>query len=216
MGHKVNPVGLRLGVVREHNSLWYAEKGDFKKNLSLDFKLREEFGKLLANASVSRIEIKRLAENAIVRVHTSRPGIVLGKKGSDADRFAKVARDILGCAVQFDVVEVSKPELNAKLVAAGIAQQLERRVMFRRAMKRAVQLTMRAGAEGMKVIVSGRLGGAEIARSEATREGRVPLHTLRADIDYALAEAQTTYGVIGVKVWIFRNEILRDRHQAKD
>ena len=216
MGHKVNPVGFRLGVVRDHNSLWYAEKDDYKKNLSLDFKLRSELDKLLMNASISKIEIKRLAENAIIRVHTSTPGIVLGKKGGDVERYSRMAREILGCAVQFDIVEVSKPELSAKLVAANIAQQLERRVMFRRAMKRAVQVTMRAGAEGMKVIVSGRLGGAEIARSESAREGRVPLHTLRADIDYALAEAQTTYGVIGVKVWIFRGVQLRDRNKKTD
>ena len=215
MGHKVNPVGLRLGVVREHNSLWYAEKGAYRENLNLDFKLRAEFAKLLANASVSKLEIKRPADTAIVRVHTSSPGVVLGKKGSDAERYTRIAEKILGCSVHFEIVEVSKPELSAVLVAANIAQQLERRVMFRRAMKRAVQLTMRAGAEGIKVIVSGRLGGAEIARSESTREGRVPLHTLRADIDYALAEAQTTYGVIGVKVWIFRGERLRDRH-SKD
>ena len=216
MGHKVNPVGFRLGVVREHNALWYAEKGNFRANLLADFELRKQLGAMLKGASVSRIEIKRLADTAVVRLHSARPGVILGKKGSEVEKYTNIAQKILGSDVHVDIVEVSKPELNATLVASNVAQQLERRVMFRRAMRRAMQLTMRSGALGMKIIVSGRLGGAEIARSEAYREGRVPLHTLRADIDYALAEAHTTYGVIGVKVWIFRGEVLRDKHRVED
>ena len=197
MGQKVNPNGIRLGIVKPWNSTWFANTQDFADNLDGDFKVRKFLTKELANASVSRITIERPAKSIRVTIHTARPGIVIGKKGED-----------VGVPAQINIAEVKKPELDAKLVADSIASQLERRVMFRRAMKRAVQSAMRLGAKGIKVEVSGRLGGAEIARSEWYREGRVPLHTLRADIDYNTAEAHTTYGVIGVKVWIFKGEIL--------
>lgn len=208
MGQKVNPNGIRLGIVKDHNSVWYADKQNYSKNLLNDMRVRKFLEKRLEKASVSKITIERPAQNARITIHTARPGIVIGKKGEDVDRLRKEISDVMGVPVHINIEEVRKPDLDAKLVAASVASQLERRVMFRRAMKRAVQNAMRLGAKGIKIQVGGRLGGAEIARSEWYREGRVPLHTLRADIDYSTAEAHTTYGVIGVKVWIFKGEIL--------
>lgn len=208
MGHKVNPIGFRLGVSAGWSSRWYAEGRKFSEYLFSDWQLREELKKRLAGASVSRIEIERQADKLQILVHTARPGVVIGKRGEDIEKLTRELRERLGIDVHVAVEEIRKPELDAQLVAESIAQQLERRVMFRRAMRRAVGNAMRLGAHGIKVRVAGRLNGAEIARSEWYREGRVPLHTLRADIDYGLAEARTTYGVIGVKVWIFKGEIL--------
>jgi len=210
MGQKVHPTGIRLGIVKDWASKWYADSKDFPEYIYMDHKVREFIKKKLKDASVSRIGIERPAKKANITIHTARPGIVIGKKGEDIEKLrAQVAQMIKMHIndVRINISEVRKPELDAQLVAEGIAQQLERRVMFRRAMKRAVTNTMRVGAEGIKVKVGGRLNGAEIARSEWYREGRVPLHTLRADIDYGLAEAHTTYGVIGVKVWIFKGEV---------
>ncbi len=210
MGQKAHPTGIRLGIVKRHTSLWYAEGEQYANNLLTDLKVREHIRKKLANASVSRVDIERPAETAKITIHTARPGIVIGKKGEDVEKLRAALATLMRLdprAVQVNIEEIRKPDLDAQLVADGVAQQLERRVMFRRAMKRAVQNAMRHGAEGIKVQVGGRLGGAEIARSEWYREGRVPLHTFRADIDYATAEASTTYGVIGVKVWIFRGEV---------
>jgi small subunit ribosomal protein S3 len=208
MGQKVHPNGIRLGIVKPWNSTWYANSGDYADNLQSDFQVRKFLTKELQNASVSRIVIERPAKSIRVTIHTARPGVVIGKKGEDVDKLRNAIAKMAGVPAQINIAEVRKPELDGKLVADSIASQLERRVMFRRAMKRAVQNAMRLGAKGIKVEVSGRLGGAEIARTEWYREGRVPLHTLRADIDYATAEAQTTYGVIGVKVWIFKGEVL--------
>lgn len=207
MGHKVNPIGIRLGISKDWNSKWFAGKREFAQYLVADLKVRELLKKRLAQAGVSRIQIERPAKNARVTIHTARPGVVIGKKGEDIEKLRKDVSDIMGVPAHINVNEVRKPELDAQLVAENIAQQLERRIMFRRAMKRSVQNAMRLGALGIKVNVGGRLNGAEIARSEWYREGRVPLHTLRADIDYGLAEAKTTYGVIGVKVWIYKGEI---------
>ena len=207
MGQKVNPHGLRVGVIKEWDSRWYAEK-DFADNLVEDNKIRTFLKKKLYSAGVSKIEIERASDRVKIIIYTAKPGIVIGKKGEDVEKLRKVVADIAGVPAQINIAEVRKPELDAKLVADSITSQLERRVMFRRAMKRAVQNAMRLGAKGIKVEVSGRLGGAEIARTEWYREGRVPLHTLRADIDYNTSEAHTTYGVIGVKVWIFKGEIL--------
>lgn len=210
MGHKVNPNGIRLGIVRDWNSKWYASSKEYGSYLFTDLKVREFLRKKLANASVSRIQIQRPARNARITIHTARPGIVIGKKGEDIEALRKdVAKrmDLPVQSVHISIEEIRKPELDATLVAESIAQQLERRIMFRRAMKRAVTNAMRLGALGIKVNVGGRLNGAEIARSEWYREGRVPLHTFRADIDYGVAEAHTTAGVIGVKVWIFKGEV---------
>ena len=207
MGHKVNPIGIRLGITRDWSSKWYADQRTFPHYIAMDFKIREFLKKKLKEASVSKILIERPARKAHITIHTARPGVVIGKKGEDIESLRAQVAKLLKMPVndvRINIAEIRKPELDAKLVAEGIAQQLERRVMFRRAMKRSVQNTMRLGALGIKVQVSGRLNGGEIARTEWTREGRVPLHTFRADIDYALAEAMTTYGVIGVKVWIFR------------
>lgn len=215
MGHKVNPTGMRLGVIKEHNSVWYAEKGEYAKNLLNDIEVRTFLDKRLVKASISKIVIERPAQNARITIHTARPGIVIGKKGEDVDRLRREVSDMMGVPVHINIEEVRKPDLDARLVAQNVAGQLERRVMFRRAMKRAVQNAMRQGAKGIKIQVGGRLGGAEIARSEWYREGRVPLHTLRADIDYATYEAHTTYGVIGVKVWIFKGEILGGMEQVR-
>lgn len=215
MGHKVNPTGIRLGVIKEHNSVWYADKKDYAKNLLNDIQVRAFLDKRLEKASVSKIVIERPAQNARITIHTARPGIVIGKKGEDVDRLRREVSDMMGVPVHINIEEVRKPDLDARLVAQNVAGQLERRVMFRRAMKRAVQNAMRQGAKGIKIQVGGRLGGAEIARSEWYREGRVPLHTLRADIDYATYEAHTTYGVIGVKVWIFKGEILGGMEQVR-
>jgi small subunit ribosomal protein S3 len=210
MGQKVHPIGIRLGIVKDWSSKWYADTKTFPEYVRLDAQLRTFIKKKLKDASVSRIYIERPAKKANITIFTARPGIVIGKKGEDIEKLrAEVAKitEMNINDVRINISEVRKPEMDAQLVAEGIAQQLERRVMFRRAMKRAVTNTMRVGAEGVKVKVGGRLNGAEIARSEWYREGRVPLHTLRADIDYGFAEAHTTYGVIGVKVWIFKGEV---------
>ncbi len=207
MGQKVQPNGLRLGVIRDWNARWYAGKREYAKNLAQDMTIREYLKNRLANAAVSSVTIERPAQNLNITVHTARPGIVIGKKGEDIDRMRRDISRMTGLPVQLSVEEIRKPELDATLVAESICQQLEKRIMFRRAMKRAVTNAMRLGAQGVKVMVAGRLNGAEIARTEWYREGRVPLHTLRADIDYGFAEAKTTYGVIGVKVWIFRGEV---------
>jgi small subunit ribosomal protein S3 len=208
MGQKVHPTGIRLGIVKKHTSTWYAGSDQYADNLYTDLKVREYIEKQLSHASVSRIEIERPANTARVTIHTARPGIVIGKKGEDVEKLRAEISKQMGVPVHINIEEIRKPDLDASLVAQSVAQQLERRVMFRRAMKRAVQNAMRQGAEGIKIQVSGRLGGAEIARTEWYREGRVPLHTLRADIDYATAEGLTTYGIIGVKVWIFKGEVI--------
>ncbi|WP_333706213.1 30S ribosomal protein S3 [Vibrio hepatarius] len=216
MGQKVHPNGIRLGIVKDHNSVWYAEKGEYANNLLNDIEVREFLMKRLEKASVSKITIERPAQNARITVHTARPGIVIGKKGEDVEKLRNEVSRMMGVPVHINIEEIRKPDLDAKLVAASVANQLERRVMFRRAMKRAVQNAMRQGAKGIKIQVGGRLGGAEIARSEWYREGRVPLHTLRADVDYATHEASTTYGIIGVKVWIFKGEILGGIEQVRE
>ncbi|MBT8148891.1 MAG: 30S ribosomal protein S3 [Pseudomonadales bacterium] len=208
MGQKVHPTGIRLGITKEHSSVWYADGKEYAKRLVTDLQIRDYVENKLKNASVSKVIIERPAQTARLTIHTARPGIVIGKKGEDVDKLRKELTQKMGVPVHINIEEVRKPDLDAKLVAQNIAGQLERRVMFRRAMKRVVQNAMRAGAEGIKVQVGGRLGGAEIARSEWYREGRVPLHTLRADIDYATHEALTTYGIIGIKVWIFKGEVL--------
>ncbi|CUR53315.1 30S ribosomal protein S3 [Buchnera aphidicola] len=208
MGQKVHPNGMRLGIVKSWNSVWFASKKEFSNYLESDFQVRNFLMKKLSKASVSRIVIERPAKSIRITIYTARPGIVIGKKGEDVDKLRKFITDMTTFPVQINISEIKKPELDAKLVADNITSQLERRIMFRRAMKRAVQNAMRQGAKGIKVEVSGRLGGAEIARREWYREGRVPLHTLRADIEYNTSEAHTTYGVIGVKVWIFKGEIL--------
>ncbi|TVQ84821.1 MAG: 30S ribosomal protein S3 [Chromatiaceae bacterium] len=214
MGQKVHPTGIRLGIVKDWNSTWYADSKDYADLLINDIEVREFLKKRLATASVSRIQINRPAKNAHIKIHTARPGVVIGKKGEDIDKLRAEVANLMGIPVHISIEEIRKPELDAQLVAEGIAQQLERRIMFRRAMKRAVQTTMRAGAGGVRVNIAGRLNGAEIARSEWYREGRVPLHTLRADIDYGFAEARTTYGVLGVKVWVFRGEVFGEVHET--
>ena len=208
MGQKVHPTGIRLGIVKKHTSTWYAGKDQYADKLYTDITVREYIQKTLAHASVSRVDIERPANTARITIHTARPGIVIGKKGEDVEKLRAEISKRMGVPVHINIEEIRKPDLDATLAAQSVAQQLERRVMFRRAMKRAVQNAMRQGAEGVKIQVGGRLGGAEIARSEWYREGRVPLHTLRADIDYATAEASTTYGIIGVKVWIFKGEVI--------
>jgi small subunit ribosomal protein S3 len=207
MGQKVHPTGIRLGIAKDWNSTWFAEKGDYAEQLNSDLQVREYLQKRLAQAAVSRIQIERPAKSARITIHTARPGIVIGKKGEDIERLRREVSNLMGVPTHITVAEIRKPELDALLVAEGIAQQLERRIMFRRAMKRAVGNSMRLGALGIKVCVSGRLNGADIARSEWYREGRVPLHTLRADVDYGFVEARTTYGVLGVKVWIYKGEV---------
>ncbi len=215
MGQKVHPIGIRLGIVKEHTSVWYADSKTYSQNLITDLEVRQYIEKALDHASVSRVVIERPAQTARITIHTARPGIVIGKKGEDVDKLRAVLSQKMGVPVHINIEEIRKPDLDAKLVAQNVAQQLERRVMFRRAMKRVVQNAMRQGAEGIKVQVSGRLGGAEIARTEWYREGRVPLHTLRADIDYATYEAVTTYGILGVKVWIFKGEVIGDEEQTE-
>jgi small subunit ribosomal protein S3 len=217
MGQKVHPNGIRLGIVKDWTSKWYADSKHYADLLNTDLEVRSFLKKKLSGASVSRIQIDRPAKNAHITVHTARPGVVIGKKGEDIDALRAEVSKMMGIPVHISIEEIRKPELDAQLVAEGIASQLERRIMFRRAMKRAVQNTMRLGAEGIKVNVAGRLNGAEIARAEWYREGRVPLHTLRADIDYGFAEAHTTYGVLGVKVWIFKGEVFgHGEEQAKE
>jgi len=207
MGQKVHPTGIRLGIIKDWTSTWYADSRDYAGYLHTDMAVRAFLRKKLAHASVSRIQIERPANNARIIIYTARPGIVIGKKGEDIERLRFEISKMMGVPATVSVEEIRKPELDAYLVAESVAQQIERRIMFRRAMKRAVTNTMRLGALGMKINVSGRLNGAEIARSEWYREGRVPLHTLRADVDYGTAESNTTYGVIGVKVWIFKGEV---------
>ena len=207
MGQKVHPIGIRLGISKLHNSKWYAEGGQFADQLIKDIKVRTYLQDKLKHASVSKIEIERPAKNARITIHTARPGIVIGKKGEDIEVLKNAVSKMMGLPTHVSVNEIRKPELDAMLVAQGIASQLERRIMFRRAMKRAVGNAMRLGALGIRVAVAGRLNGAEIARTEWYREGQVPLHTLRADIDYASYRAHTTYGVIGIKVWIYKGEV---------
>ncbi len=210
MGQKVHPVGIRLGISADWNAKWYASKKDFPDLLNADIQVREYLRKKLANANVSRIQIERPTGSANITIHTARPGVVIGKKGADIEILRRDVAKIIGLhvnSVKVNIEEIRKPELDAKLVAESISQQLERRVMFRRAMKRAIQNTMRMGAQGIKIKIGGRLNGAEIARSEMYHEGRVPLHTLRADIDYGTHEALTTYGILGIKVWIYKGEI---------
>lgn len=206
MGQKINPIGFRLGVTKDWSSKWYSNSKNFASLLQNDIKVREFLNKKLANAAVSRIVIERPAKNAKITIYSARPGIVIGKKGEDIETLRSSLQSLMGIPVQLNIEEIRKPEVDATLIAQSIAQQLEKRVMFRRAMKRAMQNAMRLGAQGVKIMSSGRLNGIEIARSEWYREGRVPLHTLRADIDYGVARAQTTYGIIGIKVWIFKGE----------
>jgi small subunit ribosomal protein S3 len=215
MGHKVNPIGLRLGINRTWDSRWYADR-DYAKLLHEDLDLREFLTKRLSQAGVSRVVIERPAKRARITIHTARPGVIIGKKGADIEKLRQELSAKTGGDVHLNIVEIRKPELDATLVADNIAQQLVRRIAFRRAMKRAVQSTMRLGAEGIRINCGGRLGGAEIARTEWYREGRVPLHTLRADIDYGTATAMTSYGTCGVKVWIFKGEILAHDPMAQD
>ena len=210
MGQKVHPTGIRLGIVKDHTSVWYADKKTYPEYLLNDLEVRDYLRRRLSQASISRIDIARPAQTARITIHTARPGIVIGKKGEDVERLRGEVFRMMGIPVHINIEEIRKPELDALLVAQNVAQQLERRVQFRRAMRRVIQNAMRLGAEGIKVRVAGRLGGAEIARSEVYHEGRVPLHTLRADIDYATWEAKTTYGIIGIKVWVFKGEIIGD------
>jgi small subunit ribosomal protein S3 len=216
MGQKVNPIGLRLGINRTWDSRWFAEKGEYGKLLHEDQKIREVLMKDLKQAAVSKIVIERPHKKCRVTIHSARPGIVIGKKGADIDKLRRTVGKLTDSEVHINIVEVRKPEVDANLVAASIAQQLERRVAFRRAMKRSVQSAMRLGAQGIRINASGRLGGAEIARLEWYREGRVPLHTLRADIDYGTATAHTAYGTCGIKVWIFKGEILEHDPMASE
>lgn len=210
MGQKVHPTGLRLGISSDWTSKWYAEGEDYSKNLFEDIQVRKFIKKRLEKASVSRIQIERPAKQAVITIHTARPGVVIGKKGEDIEKLRGDVAKLLKLptqVVKINIEEIRKPELDAELVAVSVAEQLERRIMFRRAMRRAVSNAMRLGALGIKISVAGRLNGAEIARTEWYREGRVPLHTLRADIDYGTAEASTTYGIIGIKVWVFKGEV---------
>src|SRR5210317_2033807 len=214
MGQKVHPTGIRLGIVKDWASKWYADSKTFPGYISADHNIRVYIKKKLKDAAVSRISIERPANNAAITIHTARPGIVIGKKGEDIEKLRGEVSRKMGMPVHINIEEIRKPEIDAQLVAESVAQQLERRIMFRRAMKRAVGNAMRLGAQGIKIMVGGRLNGAEIARTEWYREGRVPLHTLRADIDYGVTEANTTYGVIGVKVWVFKGEILNRDEQS--
>ena len=215
MGQKVNPIGMRLGINRTWDSRWYAD-GDFAKLLQEDLKIRSFLLKRLAQAGVSRVVIERPTKNARITIHTARPGVVIGKKGVDIEKLRSQVSQMTESEVHLNIVEIRKPEIEAQLVAENVAQQLERRVAFRRAMKRAVQSAMRLGAQGIRINAGGRLGGAEIARTEWYREGRVPLHTLRADVDYGVARADTAYGTCGVKVWIFKGEIMEHDPMAQE
>ena len=214
MGQKVNPIGFRLAVKKNWSSKWFSTSKNFAALLNNDIKVREFLNKELVNAAVSKIIIERPAKNAKITIYSARPGIVIGKKGEDIETLRSSLQDLMGIPVQLNIEEVRKPEIDATLIAQSIAQQLEKRVMFRRAMKRAMQNAMRLGAQGIKIKSAGRLNGIEIARSEWYREGRVPLHTLRADIDYGVARAQTTYGIIGIKVWVFKGEIFEDNKKV--
>ncbi|HEY5081978.1 MAG TPA: 30S ribosomal protein S3 [Bauldia sp.] len=216
MGQKVNPIGLRLGINRTWDSRWFANKGEYGRLLHEDMKIRKTLMDELKQAAVSKIVIERPHKKARVTIHSARPGIVIGKKGADIEKLRKRVASMTDSEVHINIVEVRKPETDANLIAASIAQQLERRIAFRRAMKRAVQSAMRLGAEGIRITCGGRLGGAEIARTEWYREGRVPLHTLRADVDYGSATANTAYGTCGVKVWVFKGEILEHDPMASE
>ena len=214
MGQKVHPIGMRVGVIRDWNAKWYAEK-EYAEYLHEDLRIRKNIATRLADASVSTIDIERAANRVNVSIHTAKPGMVIGKGGSEVEALRKELNKLTGKRVHINIVEIKKPDLDAKLVGEGIARQLENRVAFRRAQKQAIQRTMRAGAQGIKTQVSGRLNGADMARSEGYSEGTVPLHTLRADIAYAWAEADTTYGKLGVKVWICRGEILPEKKNTE-
>ena len=213
MGQKVNPNGFRLGISKKQNANWYAKGKDFSSNLIQDLKVRDHLNTKLKNSSISKIELERTADTFNVNIHTARPGIIIGKRGEEIENLKKAVEKIVKGPSQINIKEVKKPDLDAQILAEGVAQQLEKRVMFRRAMKRTVQSALRQSAKGVRIEVSGRLNGAEIARTEWYREGRVPLHTLRADIDYGTAEALTTYGIIGVKVWVYRGEITEDPYK---
>lgn len=208
MGQKIHPIGMRLGFIKDWNSIWYADAKNYADKLNSDIEVRHYLNKKLMNASVSKIKIERPAQNAKVTIFTARPGIVIGKKGEDVEILRNELTKRMGIPVQVNIEEIRKPELDAQLVANNIAQQLEKRIMFRRAMKRSIQIAMKMGAEGIKVSIAGRLSGAEIARTEWAKEGRIPLHTFRANIDYSASRALTNYGILGVKVWIFKGEIL--------
>jgi len=214
MGQKIHPIGFRLGVQKNWSSRWYANSKNFPEMLNSDIAVRSFLKKKLANAAVSKIVIERPAKNAKITIYSARPGIVIGKKGEDIESLRSSLQALMGVPVHLNIEEVRKPEIDATLIAESIAQQLEKRVMFRRAMKRAMQNAMRLGAQGIKIMSSGRLNGIEIARTEWYREGRVPLHTLRADIDYGVAEASTTYGIIGIKVWVFKGEVFDNKLEA--
>ena len=216
MGQKINPIGLRLGINRTWDSRWYANTGEYGKLLHEDLKIRDILMSELKQAGISKVVIERPHKKCRVTIHSARPGLIIGKKGADIEKLRKRLADLTGGDTSLNIVEVRKPEIDATLVAQSIAQQLERRVAFRRAMKRAVQSAMRLGAEGIRINCAGRLGGAEIARMEWYREGRVPLHTLRADVDYGRAEATTAYGICGVKVWVFKGEILEHDPMASE
>ncbi|MCB1955676.1 MAG: 30S ribosomal protein S3 [Rhodocyclaceae bacterium] len=213
MGQKIHPTGFRLAVTRDWGSKWFANSANFAKTLHDDLKVREYLKKKLAHASVGRVVIERPAKNARITLFSARPGVVIGKKGEDIEALKKDLQQIVGVPVHVNIEEVRKPEIDAQLIADSIAQQLERRIMFRRAMKRAMQNAMRLGAQGIKIMSSGRLNGIEIARTEWYREGRVPLHTLRANIDYGFSEAKTTYGIIGIKVWVYKGEVMGGNDQ---
>ena len=214
MGQKVNPIGLRLGINRGWDSIWFSKKSDYGKLLIEDYKIREYVKKNVVNSGISQVIIERTSKKCIISIYTSRPGFVIGKKGSDIDKIRKNLSKISSTEVSLNIKEVKKPELNAYLVAENIAQQLVKRIAFRKAMKRAIQSALRLGAKGIRVCVSGRLGGNEIARTEWQREGSVPLHTFRANVDYAEAEALTTYGIIGVKIWIYKGEIFLEKSKT--
>lgn len=207
MGQKVNPIGLRLGIVKGWESNWYADKRDFKDKLYEDYQIRQYIEARVPRGGISKIVIERTLKRVTITIHTARPGVIIGKGGAEVDKLREELKKLTGKDIQLNIFEIKRPELDARLVAESIAQQLRARVSYRRAMKQAIEAAMRVGAEGIKIRLSGRLGGAEMARSEEYKDGRVPLHTLRADIDYALAEALTTYGIIGVKVWIFKGEV---------
>ena len=215
MGQKTHPIGFRLGVVKGWQSLWYAHKKDFAKNLHEDINIRKHVKKKLSFAGISSVEFERAGEKLRVKIFASRPGVVIGRKGAEVDKLRAEIEKMAKCQVLVDINEIKKPDANAQLVAESVALQLEKRASFRRAMKKAVSSAMSAGAEGIKIATSGRLGGAEMARREGYKEGKIPLHTLRADIDYGFAEAATTYGIIGVKVWIYKGEILKEKGVAK-
>ena len=216
MGQKVNPIGFRVGINRDWDSIWFAKKNKYGQFLIEDYKIREYIKKNILNSGVAQVIIERTSKKCIVSIHTSRPGFVIGKKGSDVDKIKKNLSKISSTEISLNIKEIKKPELNAYLVAENIAQQLVKRIAYRRTMKRAIQSALRLGAKGIRVCIGGRLGGNEIARTEWQREGSVPLHTLRADVDYAEAEALTTYGIIGIKVWIYKGELLKKKLNSKE